>query len=182
MVRPRRSATPQEVRPHEGKWNPERSAVPIGQTTVVGADKVRKFGLGDPAMARIWKAPYSREKYRESTGHWDDYLFWREGCIELKSGAWMSLPPDSEQKWIYYVEVCRFTFVFLSLEEICIYLDFYSEKGRGGSRWRADGRPHPEDEGQNAFSRLPLRLRKEPKRQKVVKALKRALDVFGREK
>jgi hypothetical protein len=75
----------------------------------------------------------------------------------------------------------RFTFVFLSLEEIRIYLEFYFEKGRGGSGWRADGRPHPENEGQSAFSRLPLRLRKEPNRQKVVKALKRALDVFGRE-
>jgi hypothetical protein len=109
-------------------------------------------------------------------------MFWGEGFIQLKSGAWIVLPPESAQKWIYYVEVCRFTFVFLSLREICLYLDFYSEKGRGGARWRADGRPCPEDEGQNHFSRLPLRLRQEPKREKVVKALKRALDVFGREK
>jgi hypothetical protein len=134
-------------------------------------------------MARIWKVPYSREKYRESTGHWDDYVFWaEEGCVQLRSGAWVVLPPDGAQKWIYYVEVCRFTFVFLSLREICTYLDFYSEKGRGSDRWRADGSPCPEDEGQNQFSRLPLRLRQEHKREKVVKALQRALHVFGMEK
>jgi hypothetical protein len=131
-------------------------------------------------MARMWKEPYTQEKYLESTGHWDEYSFRSGNCIELKSGGFMVLPPENAGRWIYYVEVCRFTFVFTSLGEISRYLDFYSEKGRGGCR-RADGRPHPRDEGQNAFSRLPLRLRKEPKRQKVVQALKQALEVFGGE-
>src|SRR5262249_24833027 len=135
-----------------------------------------KFGLGDPPMARIWKEPYSVERDLECTGHWGH----PSNLVTLR-------PRNTE--WMYFVEVCRFTFVFFSPAEINPYLEFYRKKGRGGratfdpqghyySRW-GGGPRNEHDEWQSPFERLPLRLRKEPKRQKVVKALEQALELFA---
>jgi len=128
-------------------------------------------------MARIWKEPYSVERDVECTGHWGH------------PGNLVTVRPRPNTDWIYFVEVCRFTFVFFYPEEIVPYLEFYGKKGRGGratfdaqgqyySRW-GGGPRNEHDEWQSPFERLPLRLRKEPKRQKVVKALEQALEMFA---
>src|SRR5262245_32738578 len=78
-----------------------------------------KFGLGDPPMARIWKEPYSVERDLECTGHWGH----PSNLVTLR-------PRNTE--WMYFVEVCRFTFVFFSPAEINPYLEFYRKKVRGG--------------------------------------------------
>ncbi len=88
-------------------------------------------------------------------------------------------------KWIYYVEVCRFTFAFFSLAMIEEYLQFYSLKILPSSRFYGalpfsmGAALGGEGDGQTWFERLPLRLRKETKRVRVVKALERALQMFG---
>jgi hypothetical protein len=128
-------------------------------------------------MARIWKEPYSVERDVECTGHWGH------------PSNLVTVRPRPNTDWIYFVEVCRFTFVFFSPAEIVPYLEFYRKKGRGGratfdaqsqyySRW-GGGPRNEHDEWQSPLERLPLRLRKEPKRQKVVKALEQALEVFA---
>ena len=118
-------------------------------------------------MARIWKEPYSVQRDLECTGHWGH------------PSNWVTLRPRNTE-WMYFVEVCRFTFVFFYPAEIIPFLEFYRKKGRGGRAERWGGGPRNEhDEWQSPFEWLPLRLRKEPKRQKVVKALEQALELFG---
>lgn len=122
-------------------------------------------------MARFWKEAYSYEKAEQL------------GIRDFESSRVVG-PENAE--WIYYVEVCRFTFAFFSLEMIREYLDFYSRKVLPTSRfWDASpfsrGPAASVGDGQTRFERLPLRLRKEPNRHKVVKALQRALIEFGRE-
>lgn len=84
--------------------------------------------------------------------------------------------------WIYYVEVCSFTFTFGSLEHIEEYLAHFSQKIHPS---RADGAAHgsyshgDHFERQGMFDRLPLYLFEEPKRLKVVNALTRALVEFA---
>jgi hypothetical protein len=84
------------------------------------------------------------------------------------------------------VEVCRFTFSFFSLQMMTEYLDFYSQKILPSSRFGGIspftcGGAASIGDGQTAFERLPLRLRKESNRKRVVQALQRALDEFGDE-
>jgi hypothetical protein len=85
------------------------------------------------------------------------------------------IPPNTE--WVYYVQVCGFTFIFYSLAMIREYLDYYERKNLPARREKIMWAHH--DYEQNPFTRLPLYLREEPKRLKVVEALKRALDAFG---
>ena len=85
--------------------------------------------------------------------------------------------------WIYYVDVCQFTFVFFSVGMIREYLAFYSLKILPSSRfynppWSGGAPPGINEVGQTRFERLPLRLRKEPNRQRVIKALERAIALF----
>jgi hypothetical protein len=120
-------------------------------------------------MARFWQEPYNEEKARQLGIH--DF----EGAPVLGS-------PNA--RWIYYVEVCRFTFAFFSLGMIQEYLTFFSRKVLPSSRFYglstfSQGAAASVGDGQTRFERLPLRLRKGAKRQKVVKALERALAVFG---
>ncbi|HEX9996478.1 MAG TPA: hypothetical protein VGB45_04985 [Abditibacterium sp.] len=88
------------------------------------------------------------------------------------------LVPD----WIYFVEVCSFTFTFSSRKHIEKYLAHFSQKIHPSS---ADGATHGSYshgdhwERQSCFDELPLYLFEEPKRLKVVKALTRALVEFA---
>ena len=100
----------------------------------------------------------------------------------------------------YVVDVCQFTFRFRSLDDIQQALEFYRQKLHPTSRlptpeWAAtEARQDPTRyrrliarligahhyEYQRWYERVPLRLQKESKRQRVVKALERALNDFGR--
>ena len=84
-------------------------------------------------------------------------------------------------RWTYYVRVCAFTFTFSSVEEIAEYLEYYQRKIHpGNARPNVNIVPHGDhEENQSKFMRLPLYLREEPKRQKVVKALEKALAEFS---
>lgn len=120
-------------------------------------------------MARFWREPYSPEKAEQLAIH----DFERS----------LVLGPTNAQ-WIYYVEVCRFTFAFFSLEMIREYLDFFTRKILPSSRYYGTspfscGPAASVGDGQTRFERLPLRLRKEPRRLKVVKALEQALETFA---
>jgi hypothetical protein len=117
-------------------------------------------GMG---MARWWREPYTDEKAQAAGIHdWE----------------WHTVIGSPNAQWIYYVEVCQFTFAFFSLAMIRQYLEFYSTKILPSSRMRG---PlwHQRGENQRWFERLPMRLRKEPKRQRVVKALEGALTEFA---
>ena len=81
--------------------------------------------------------------------------------------------------WIYHVYVCRFTFSFFSLEDIPNYIRYYSTKILPS---RILDTPHiNHDMRQTPFKRLPLYLRDESKRLRVVKALQSALADFEKQ-
>jgi hypothetical protein len=134
-------------------------------------------------MARFWKESYSLNRALE-LGISD---FENVPVVGVPNNEWMRNPElfRAWPQWIYYVEVCSFTFAFFSLEMIREYLDFYSRKVLPSSRFYGAS-PFSRGpaasvggDGQTRFERLPLRLRKEPRRQKVVKALEQALQEFG---
>ena len=100
----------------------------------------------------------------------------------------VTLPTESNittanPSWIYYVDVCKFTFTFFSIGMIREYLAYYSMKILPSSRfcnppWSGGAPPGINENGQTRFERLPLRFRKEPNRQRVIKALERAILMF----
>ncbi len=77
---------------------------------------------------------------------------------------------------MYFVAVCSFTFSFQSLDQLRACLRYYSRKLHPSGRINLGVADHWEV--QWWYERLPLYLREEPKRQKVVKALSRALAAF----
>ena len=131
-------------------------------------------------MARLWKERYTLERALELGIHdFENSVFVGVPNSEWGKPDFRAWPP-----WIYYVEVCRFTFAFFSLEMIREYLGFYSQKVLPSSRFYggspfSHGAAASVGDGQTRFERLPLRLRKEPRRQQVIKALERALQEFG---
>ena len=85
--------------------------------------------------------------------------------------------------WIYYVDVCKFTFTFFSIGMIREYHAYYSMKILPSSRfcnapWSGGAPAGINENGQTRFERLPLRLRKEPNRLRVIKALEQAIAMF----
>ena len=116
-------------------------------------------------MARWSKEPYTLEKAEAA------------GICDFEGAAVLG---DPNSPWIYYVEVCGFRFTFFSLEMLREYLEFFSRKilpsSRGGGRSPFSWGPAASvGDGQTRFERLPLRLREESRRQRVVKALQSAL-------
>jgi Beta-lactamase len=90
--------------------------------------------------------------------------------------------PTIIPEWVYYVHVCGFTFRFWSVKQIQACLDFYSLKLNPSSRMEINLNFHEELDHsrlQTWYSRLPMYLRKENKRQQVVKALEKAMKSFG---
>jgi hypothetical protein len=89
-------------------------------------------------------------------------------------------PFDFHAKAICRVRVCSFTFFFANRDQIQACLDFYSRKIHPSSRIRHMNGCHWEF--QRWCDRLPLYLREEPKRVKVVAALSRALKMWDEAK
>lgn len=128
-------------------------------------------------MSRIWKEKYSFETaqrlgIRELEG--GRIVDWDEEGAKLHFNA--RIYPEPE--WIYYVYVCGFTFAFFSVTMMQAYLDYYTQKILPS---RIRDTPHcNNDLRQDVFTRLPLYLREEPKRQKVINALQKAIQEFSK--
>ena len=92
-------------------------------------------------------------------------------------------PDTLKPTWRYCVNVCSFTFVFSVLEEIPSYINHYQTKVLPSCRLPGPFKGAWGDhyDHQTAFMRLPLRLRDESKRHKIVKALEKALIDFQKQ-
>jgi hypothetical protein len=134
-------------------------------------------------MAKIWK-----EKRRRVVGWIASDKVVHPMLIDCP--MWGDAPPAEFSpdpsiipEWIYCVHVCGFTFQFWSVTQIQVCLDFYSRKLHPSSRRHVseDTLYHNPNRSmlQRWYERLPLYLRKEGKRQQVVKALEKALKQFG---
>jgi hypothetical protein len=115
---------------------------------------------------RLWKEKLDPNRHRDFT-------------YPLQGGTEISEAKDTLiENWVFMVNVCSFTFQFVRLEDIRDYLDYFSQKplpssGKSGGAalepyWRA------------WHERIPMRLKNESKRVKVVKALERALEEFSK--
>jgi len=77
----------------------------------------------------------------------------------------------------YCVEVCNFTFKFSNKEEIQEYIDYFSSKTHPSTRVEKTNHFYHYD-AQTKFTRLPMKLKSNQKRPKVIKALKQAITHF----
>lgn len=102
---------------------------------------------------------------------------------------------------VYFVEVCSFKFEFHSIDRIKEVLSYFEKKTHPSSRlpdkeWiDSVARINPRNvrrrigdiircerfEAQRWYERLPMWLYEEPKRQKIVKVLKQAIDHFAKQ-
>jgi hypothetical protein len=127
-------------------------------------------------MARIWKEAFDSVKH----GGLPDAL---PDAVEPLRRHWTA--PTLVSHDVVFVSVCSFTFRFYSRQQLERVLNYYEQKIVPSSRepesmWGLRGGDHGEAE--RWFERLPLFLREEPKRLKVVKALRDALKMFQTEK
>ncbi|NES65225.1 MAG: hypothetical protein F6K24_08145 [Okeania sp. SIO2D1] len=135
-------------------------------------------------MARIWKELRVQDRrWKPSSRPIPSFLV---DCPMLDDAAPPEFSPDPAiiPEFIYYVHVCGFTFRFWSISQIQLCLDFYSQKLNPSSRISIS--PNWQEKPDHSllqtwYSRLPLALRKENKRQQVIKALKKALEKFSDE-
>jgi hypothetical protein len=117
-------------------------------------------------VAKWWREPLDPAKHRD----------------HFSSGQWTTPSRPADRlipAWVYFVEVCGFTFEFVSLAQLRECLRYYERKLFPSSRQPVFA---PESgEWLHWYERLPLYLREEPKRQKVVTALSRAVEAFATE-
>jgi hypothetical protein len=135
-------------------------------------------------MARFWKEPLDPNKHKDLMAFGSGFksrIDWRR---QMKSKPRRTRGRPSSllvQKWVYFVQVCSFTFQFHGLDSIENMLIVFDQKPAPTSHRTWDDGKGVDGENERYFwpvERLPLYLFEEPKRQKVVKALKRALEVF----
>lgn len=113
--------------------------------------------------------------------HWREPLDPNRQVEHLRTHNIGGTPPDAPpdplvERWVYFVTACSFTFQFQSVAQIEECLDFFARKLHPTSR-----RPGVtlEHYWQAWHERLPRWLFAEPKRAKVVKALRAAWEEFG---
>lgn len=124
-------------------------------------------------MAKFWK----EHRQRQIGGNPDDYA----GPMRHNDGPPPEVSPDPViiPEWIYCVRVCGFTFQFWGINQISAALEFYSQKTHRSSRLpNSPWLQSEHDVAQRWYERAPLYLQKNGKRERVVKALKTALEHF----
>jgi hypothetical protein len=115
-------------------------------------------------MARIWKEKYDGRRYGD-----------------VDPGQ---LPPYARtlvNRELICVHVCSFTFKFLSKEEISQYIAFFEQKTHPSSRVPESMLPDCNFRhwhSQRWYERLPLYLQEDSKREKVLKALQKAVELI----
>jgi hypothetical protein len=118
-------------------------------------------------MARHWHEPYDPNRHRNRM---------------LGAGPPADESPDPIilPRSVFFVEAAGFTFEFHSLDQLRAALEYFAQKVRPSSRI-----PHfPSGsvdhwEGQRWYDRIPMKLLKESRRLRVVKALTEALAHFS---
>jgi hypothetical protein len=120
-------------------------------------------------MARIWKEPYDSVKHRAIPVE-----YWGKNDDHLRA-------PGLIPKDIVMVHVASFTFQFVTVQQLRDCLSYFDQKTHPSNRL-----PMPSEasafthwEAQRWFERLPVYLFEEPKRRKVVEALKHALKLVN---
>ncbi len=100
--------------------------------------------------------------------------YWKD---ELPKYRWIN---ELTPTYIYYIEVCKFTFHFTEIEHIKETRDWFSEKIHKSTRL-PDGPwlQSEHDVAQRWYERLPASIKKSSKRERVIKALDDAITKFS---
>jgi hypothetical protein len=125
-------------------------------------------------MARIWKEDFDGLKHGGLPDASPDVV---------KSLRMHSSNPTLNSHHVVCVSVCSFTFRFHTKKQLERVLEYYEQKIVPSSRepesvWGLRGGDHSEAE--RWFERLPMFLREESKRLKVVKTLRNTLTMFDK--
>jgi hypothetical protein len=131
-------------------------------------------------MARIWKEPWDSSTSRHAVD-WS-----AEGIVDWSPDAIAPIEAHKKNPTLVphesvFVNVCSFTFRFESLPQLERVIAYFEQKILPSSIIPAkEFLDYGGDSGeaQRWYERLPLFLREEPKRQKVVKALRGARAYF----
>lgn len=140
-------------------------------------------------MAEFWKVRLDPLR--------DEYAFGQR-WPETRRGYWYPTDPPSRSfrydECMYFVRVSGFTFRFVSLDELDEVLAFFRCKTQPSSRivmprdardrmrtddFRNVKRCH-HDDWQRWYERIPVKLQANARRERIVRALERALDEFRR--
>ncbi len=116
-------------------------------------------------MPQYWTEPFDPRKH---TDHMDGSA---QSCGDSVAHAHLLVVT------VYFVRVCSFTFEFHNIAQIQAAIGYYDRKVHQTSRLAVGAADHWECE--RWFERLPQYLLEEPKRERVVKSLRRALIKFG---
>jgi len=135
-----------------------------------------------PDMARIWKEPWDSSPTRHAVD-WS-----AEGIVDWSPDALASIEAHKTNPTLVphesvFVHVCSFTFRFESLPQLERVIAYYERKTLPSGMIPAGVflfYGGDSGEAQRWYERLPLFLREEPKRRKVVKALREARAYFDR--
>jgi hypothetical protein len=110
--------------------------------------------------------------------------YWREkgkgGCGDRHAAPLPAYARNLVPRNAIAVRVCSFTFYFDSKEEIYEYIQFFQKKTHPTSRVPASMLPncvYRHWHSQRWYERLPLFLQEEAKREKVLKALRQAVEM-----
>jgi hypothetical protein len=128
-------------------------------------------------MADIWKEAYNPNRKGSLSAYHGANETWE---FPQRTASAHSL----SAREIWFVRVCSFTFVFHTLAQVEACLDFYNKKVHPSSRIPGDRLPNyggDHRERQRWFERLPTYLLEEPKRKKVVAALRAAVREWTKE-
>src|SRR5437899_848802 len=127
-------------------------------------------------MARIWKEQWDTSTSRHAA-NWS-----AEGIVDWSPDAVAPIEAHKKNPRLVphesvFVNVCSFTFRFESLPQLERAIAYYEQKILPSSIIPAkefNNYGFDSGEAERWYERLPLYLREEPKRQKVVKALRAA--------
>lgn len=121
---------------------------------------------------RCYKKPFS----------WD--LVDSEALPVWQNGFHHASPARDLPTWLYFVHVCSFRFVFVSLSQINEYREFYALPLKPSFRYTdaANGEHNlwANVRQRSYFHKLPLYLWENGKRERVVAALDRAIRTFAK--
>jgi hypothetical protein len=110
-------------------------------------------------MAKIWREHLDPGRHRDFVaGHQD--------------AGGMPIDPRASDGWVYFVRECSFTFQFATVDQIRECRDYFASRLHRARRLPGITLEHY---WQRWFERLPPGLIAEPKRDRVLKALERAL-------
>ncbi len=117
-------------------------------------------------MSRVWR------EHADPKKHSDFMSNYTEGGLPIEKSR-----DNLIDKWVYFVDVCNFTFQFESLEQVKEAKSYFEEKIHKSNR--SLYHPPHEHHWHPWFCKLPKGITKESKKAKVIKALNQALEKWS---